>query len=177
MGWFKKVKVWWKRHVIPGLNGRVEELEKQVKEMVANQKQSDARITELETQLRDQIIKTERLEVMLRGYLLTLREKMQESDRRREATMRGHKTSLGVKLNKDSEREESEAPLRGQKKIQGSKVKAIKEFMENMQGAYTGVKQGAYTGVKQVGNGWKIAGQIKRLGGRMRRQSSTESSK
>jgi len=99
--------------VIPGPSGRVEKLEKQLKELVAKQKQSDAHITKLQTNLRDQVRMTGHLEVMLR-------EKMQESDRRREATSRGLKTSLEVKLNKDSEREESEAPVRGQKKIQGS---------------------------------------------------------
>jgi len=113
MGCFKEVKLWWKRHVKPGPSGRVEELKKQLKELVAKQKQSDAHITKMQTNLRDQIRMTECLGVMIR-------EKMQESDRRREATLRGLKTSLGVKLNKDSEREESEAPLRGQKKIQGS---------------------------------------------------------
>ena len=99
--------------MIPGLNGRVEELEKQLKELVAKQKETDAHIRKLERKLRDQIRKTERLEVMLR-------EKMQESDRRWEAMSRGLKTSLEVKVNEDSEREELVAPLRGQKKIQGS---------------------------------------------------------
>ena len=99
--------------MIPGPSGRVEELEKQLKEMVAKQKQSDVHITKLQTNLRDQIRMTKHPEVILR-------EKMQESDLRREATSHGLKTSLEVKLNKDSEREESEALLRGQKEIQGS---------------------------------------------------------
>jgi len=64
---------------------------------------------------------TEHLEVMLR-------DKMQESDRTREATSCGLKTSLEVKLNKDNEREESEAPLRGQKKSKDRKSKPSRNF-------------------------------------------------
>jgi uncharacterized protein (UPF0335 family) len=167
MDWFNKVKVWWKRHVVPGLSGRVEELEKQFKElgdfeeqMVANQKQSDARITELEAKLQEQIMRTERVERLLRAYIITLGDNMQESNPKMKATSRGLKSSLKKKLNKDSEREESEATLRVQKKMQGSNAIAI---MENI--------QGVYTEVKQVGNDWKIAKKIKLLRGRMRRQN------
>ena len=55
MGCFKKLKLWWKRHVIPGPSGRVGELEKQLKELVAKQKRLDAHIMKLQTNLRDQI--------------------------------------------------------------------------------------------------------------------------
>jgi hypothetical protein len=131
MALFKRVKVWRKKHVSPGLSGRVDELEKQLKEIVANKKQSDVLIAELETKLHEQIMRTERVEVLLRAYIITLRKNVQESDSKREATSRGLKTSLGVKLNKGSERKESKAPLLGQRR---SIVKAMKEFMENIQG-------------------------------------------
>jgi chaperonin cofactor prefoldin len=74
MGLFKKVKVWWKRHVVPDLSGRMEEVEKQLKETVANQKQSDARIAELETKVQEQILRNERVEAMLRACIITLGE-------------------------------------------------------------------------------------------------------
>jgi hypothetical protein len=76
VGLFKKVKVWWKTHVLPGLNGCVEELEEQLKDMVVIQKQSDALITELEKKVREQIIENESRKLMLRGHLITLKEKM-----------------------------------------------------------------------------------------------------
>jgi uncharacterized protein (UPF0335 family) len=128
----------------------MEEVDKTLKDMVANQKQSDARIAELEAKLQDEHLRIERLEVTLSSWIISLREKPRESDR---------KTSQEENLNKDSERGESEATLRGQKKPQGSKIKTIKGLMENM--------QGLYTEVKHMGKDWKIARQIKG----MRRQN------
>jgi hypothetical protein len=85
----------------------MEEVDKQVKDMVASQKQSDDRIAGLEAKLQEQKLRNERLEAILRGYKITLVDKITESAR---------ETSLEENLNKDSEREESEATLRGQKK-------------------------------------------------------------
>ena len=104
--------------MIPGRNGRVEELEKQLNEMVANQKRLESPIMELKTEMRNQKIKTMHLEIMLHACVRVVNAR---SDRRREATSCGLRTSLEVKLNKDSEREESEAPLRGQKKSKDQK--------------------------------------------------------
>ena len=54
--------------MIPGLSGRLEELKKQLKELVAKQKQTDGHIRKV----RDQIRNTERLQVIVR-------EKMKEN--------------------------------------------------------------------------------------------------
>jgi ribosomal protein L16 Arg81 hydroxylase len=72
----------------------MEEIEKQAKQMVANQEHADARIKELETKLQEHIIKTEKLQVMLRGYVVTIRERMEESGRKRFAKQRALKTAL-----------------------------------------------------------------------------------
>jgi hypothetical protein len=94
----------------------MEEIEKQAKQMVANQEYTDARIKELETKLQEQIIKTEKLQVMLHGYVVTVRERMEESGRKRLAKQRALKTALEEKLNKDSKKEELESMLHDQKK-------------------------------------------------------------
>ena len=104
MGCFKKLKLWWKRHVNPGLSGRLEEREKQLEELVYKQTLALNHIMELETELSNKIRKTKRLQVMLRQAL-------EERDRTRK---------------------ESEAPLRVKQEIKGSKVKARKEFFENI---------------------------------------------
>jgi len=90
--------------VNPGLNGRLEKLEEHLEEMAYIQKLADIHIRKLKRQLRNEIRKTERLEVMLR-------QAMEERDRTRK---------------------ESEAPHRVKQEIQGSKVKALKEFFENI---------------------------------------------
>jgi hypothetical protein len=68
--------MWWKRHVIPGRNGRVQELEEALKEMVANQIQLVARVRVLEMKLQEQIIENERFDVMLRVEISALRDQM-----------------------------------------------------------------------------------------------------
>jgi uncharacterized protein (UPF0335 family) len=195
MGLFKKVKVWWKRHVVPGLSGRMEEVENQLKEIVANQKQSDARIAELETKLQEQIQRNVRVETLLRAYIITLGETEKESVRKTSPEENGQKEIQGSSANQElmenTQGEYTEVkqmgndwkivsqikrlrgrmrrqnPVCGQKEIQGSS--ANQELMENT--------QEEYTEVKQMGSDWKIASQIKRLRGRMRRQSRAESSK
>jgi gluconate kinase len=101
---FKKLKLWWKRHVNPGLNGRLEELEEQLEVLVYKQELAVSHIMKLKRHLRNEIRKTKRLEVMWR-------QAMEERDRTRK---------------------ESEAPHRVKQEIQGSKVKDLKEFFENI---------------------------------------------
>ena len=88
--------------MIRGRTGLLEELEKQLNELVANQKHLD----KLTTDLRDQEMITRRLDVMLRHCVRQLNE---GRDISWEATSRGRKIVLYVEQDEDSQRKESVA--------------------------------------------------------------------
>ena len=127
MGFFKKVKLWWKIHVVPGRNGRMEQLEKKLKEVVANQEESHAIFTARITELAK---KVEELEVKLKesGQTKEMNGTVAETIAELQEDLQGVKES-------DLEREEVKAPFSGQtKEMKGTDAGTITELQEDLQG-------------------------------------------
>jgi len=101
---------------MPGPSGRLQELEEVLEVLFYKQKLTDMHIRKLQRKLRDEMRKNERLEIMLR-------QAMDGRDRTRK------ESEAPLRVNT---RKEPEAPLRVKEQISESKVKALKEFFENI---------------------------------------------
>ena len=113
--------------MVPGRNGRMEQLDKKLKEVVANQEESHAIFTARITELAK---KVEELEVKLKESGQTKEMKGTVAETIAEL----HEDLQGVKES-DLEREEVKATFSGQtKEMKGTDAATITELQENLQG-------------------------------------------